>query len=112
MGKSNEFKASTVELATKNGLEEMGLSAEEAEIEVLPTPPLPATVIILAFLSMYLPPNLRIIAVIHLRQYSNTRGMNMQDKQLQFLNFPYFWVFCRVHGASLFRQSQAVVKVC
>ena len=35
MGKSNEFKASTVELATKNGLEEMGLSAEEAEIEVL-----------------------------------------------------------------------------
>lgn len=35
MGNSKEFKASTIELATKNGLEEMGLTEEEAEIEVL-----------------------------------------------------------------------------
>lgn len=37
MGKNNEFKASTVELAKKNGLAELGLTEEEANIEVLAT---------------------------------------------------------------------------
>lgn len=37
MSKNNEFKASTVELAKKNGLAELGLTEDEANIEVLAT---------------------------------------------------------------------------
>ena len=76
----------------------------DAQMDVFPTPPFPATVMIRAFSPISVPPirKMRRIILRYYRPYSNTRPVIMQDKHFKKKSAELFWAIRCLNRAKMY----------